>query len=72
MKSWLMTLGTALAILVLGNYQVEGAEKRSGRSVRPVGKEVRLSKEVLLDKIKGGWAGQTIGCTYGSVTEFKY
>lgn len=72
MKSWLMTLGMALAILVLGNYQVEGAEKRSGRSARPVGKEVRLSKEVLLDKIKGGWAGQTIGCTYGSVTEFKY
>jgi hypothetical protein len=25
-----------------------------------------------LDKIKGGWAGQTIGCTYGGPTEFKY
>ena len=24
---------------------------------------VTLSKEVLLDKIKGGWAGQAIGCT---------
>ncbi len=34
--------------------------------------EVTLTKEVLLDKIKGGWAGQTIGCTYGSVTEFRY
>ncbi len=29
------------------------------------GKTVEISKEVLLDKIKGGWAGQTIGCTYG-------
>jgi len=25
-----------------------------------------------MDKIKGGWAGQTIGCTYGSPTEFKH
>ena len=34
--------------------------------------QVTLSKEVLLDKIKGGWAGQMIGCTYGGPTEFKY
>ncbi|MDE6164959.1 MAG: ADP-ribosylglycohydrolase family protein, partial [Muribaculaceae bacterium] len=34
--------------------------------------EVTMSKEVLLDKIKGGWAGQTIGCTYGGPTEFNY
>ncbi|GHV50777.1 hypothetical protein FACS1894181_11780 [Bacteroidia bacterium] len=25
-----------------------------------------------MDKIKGGWAGQTIGCTFGGPTEFKY
>jgi len=31
-----------------------------------------LSNEVLLDKIKGGWAGQAIACTYGGPTEFKY
>ncbi|MDR2556781.1 MAG: ADP-ribosylglycohydrolase family protein, partial [Bacteroidales bacterium] len=31
-----------------------------------------IGKEVLQDKIKGGWAGQTIGCTYGGPTEFKY
>ncbi|RHJ91719.1 ADP-ribosylglycohydrolase family protein [Parabacteroides bouchesdurhonensis] len=31
-----------------------------------------ISKEVLMDKIKGGWAGQTIGCTYGGPTEFRY
>lgn len=34
--------------------------------------EITLSKEVLMDKIKGGWAGQTIGCTYGGPTEFRY
>ena len=31
-----------------------------------------ISIDVLKDKIKGGWAGQTIGCTYGGPTEFKY
>jgi ADP-ribosylglycohydrolase len=30
-----------------------------------------ISKDVLKDKIKGGWAGQTIGCTFGGPTEFK-
>ena len=32
----------------------------------------KLDRDVLMDKIKGGWAGQTIGCTYGGPTEFKY
>ena len=32
----------------------------------------KISKEVLKDKIKGGWAAQTIGCTFGGPTEFRY
>ena len=35
-------------------------------------KSVTLSKAVLKDKIMGGWAGQTIGCTYGGPTEFAF
>ncbi len=31
-----------------------------------------ISLDVLKDKIKGGWAGQTIGVTYGGPTEFKF
>lgn len=31
-----------------------------------------IDKTVLLDKIKGGWAGKTIGCTYGGPTEFVF
>lgn len=31
-----------------------------------------LSKASLQDKIKGGWAGQTIGVVYGAPVEFKY
>ena len=31
-----------------------------------------LTQAELLDKIKGGWAGQTIGVSFGSHTEFKH
>lgn len=35
-------------------------------------KSVTLTKDQLKDKIKGGWAGQTIGVTFGGPMEFKY
>ena len=35
-------------------------------------KSLTLSDSVLMDKIRGGWAGQIIGCTYGGPTEFKF
>jgi hypothetical protein len=31
-----------------------------------------ITHEVLKDKIAGGWAGQTIACTYGGPTEFRF
>jgi hypothetical protein len=34
--------------------------------------KVSISVQTLKDKIKGGWAGQTIGCTFGGPTEFKF
>ena len=33
---------------------------------------ITISKSELLEKIKGAWAAQTIGVTYGSPVEFKY
>ena len=45
----------------------------SVQTVRPVSPNmVRLTTDVLRDKIKGGWAGQTIGVTFGGPTEFRY
>lgn len=44
----------------------------TGKKQAEVPSEVTITKETLLDKIKGGWAGQTIGCTYGGPTEFRY
>lgn len=36
------------------------------------GSTFEIDEATLRDKIRGGWAGQTIGCTYGGPTEFKY
>src|SRR3982750_1110907 len=33
---------------------------------------ITISNKVLKDKIKGGWAGQTIGVTFGGPYEFRY
>lgn len=60
MKRTLLHIALFLAVSLSATAQIE------------YGKNIGISKEVLLDKIKGGWAGQTIGCTYGGPTEFKY
>ena len=61
MKKALVLLAGAIALLASCNP--------GGGSVPT---EVTMSREVLMDKIRGGWAGQIIGCTYGGPTEFNY
>src|SRR5690606_21045683 len=34
--------------------------------------QVKFKPDVLKDKLKGGWAGQVIGVTFGGPTEFRY
>ena len=63
-RSWIIPL------LVLGALSVSCVQNKVKVPGPPF--ETTLSKDVLLDKIKGGWAGQTIGCTYGGPTEFRY
>lgn len=41
-------------------------------SCSPATKTVEISRDELLNKIKGGWAAQTIGVSYGQPTEFRY
>ncbi len=40
--------------------------------IKKEGNTMTISKEVLKDKIKGAWAAQTIGVTFGVPSEFKY
>lgn len=44
---------------------------RSGSPGR-IRESLEMTKAQLAEKIKGGWAGQAIGCTYGGPTEFRY
>ena len=46
------------------------AAPKAKKTVVPA--EVKMTKQALQDKIRGAWAGQVIGCTYGGPTEFKY
>ena len=48
------------------------SQQPTGQKTTALPDYVNISREKLMDKIKGGWAGQTIGCTYGGPTEFKY
>lgn len=49
--------------LIISNHSNQAQTKKNVKN---------LTKQQLLDKIKGGWAGQTIGTTYGWTTEFLY
>lgn len=55
-------------------YSVSGCtqeRKITSKNSQPLGRLI-LTKEEIKDKIRGGWAGQTIGVTFGGPTEFKY
>ena len=53
-------LFSMVAIFMLGVQNIQAKKK------------ISMTKTELLNKIKGGWAAQTIGCTYGGPTEFVY
>ena len=55
-----------MAFVILGAF---GAA--TGRNADSTG-DFSVSKTRLLEQIKGGWAGQAIGCTYGGPTEFRF
>jgi len=60
-KTFLTLLSTAMLLTAAASTAAPNLPKR-----------IRMSKQELMDKIKGGWAGQTIGVTYGGPTEFAY
>lgn len=59
------TILAVLLVLIVGiALQVAGARNRGA-------KPRTLTRKVLEDKIRGGWAGQMIGVSFGAPTEFK-
>lgn len=67
MKKYLFCL---LALSSVAGF-AQGPEKKNPKPTS-LGKTLTLSKAALQNKVKGGWAGQTIGVTYGGPMEFRY
>ena len=63
-------LSISFATLLLATTSC--SQQSSNQELASLPETKTLTKEVLMDKIKGGWAGQTIGCTYGGPTEFQF
>jgi hypothetical protein len=61
-------LGFVAAIFLIS--LVSCKQKESGS--KALNTENTFTTDQLKDKIKGGWAGQTIGVVYGAPVEFKY
>jgi hypothetical protein len=59
-KTIAVTFGAAIFVLISAS-----CSKKSPT-------EITLTRTELFDKIKGGWAGQTIGVVFGAPTEFKF
>jgi hypothetical protein len=57
----------AVLLLSLAATLVTGGQTRADLS-----DQVVIDADVLADKIRGAWAGQTIGVSYGFPVEFKY
>lgn len=66
------TIALAITLTTLLVGPTSCTQQSAGNKSTSLPAEFTISREKLMDKIKGGWAGQTIGCTYGGPTEFKY
>lgn len=63
--TWIVTLAALM-------YGITSCTQPSIKKTETIPADFTITRRQLMDKIKGGWAGQTIGCTYGGPTEFKY
>jgi len=63
-------LGSTFCALLLMVFSVSCKQNDADKKAALI--EHTFTKEQLQDKIKGGWAGQTIGVVYGAPVEFKY
>ncbi|MGD0922110.1 MAG: ADP-ribosylglycohydrolase family protein [Terriglobia bacterium] len=64
-----MMVWTVVFILMSGAFAAAG-EQKSAKGSAPARHSLTL--EELADKVRGGWAGQMIGVTYGAPTEFRF
>src|SRR4030095_14742736 len=64
-----LTIILGLCFLLCGCL---GSESKTTNENTSLPKTIQTTKTKLADKIKGGWAGQTIGVTFGGPYEFRF
>lgn len=69
MRKWICLF--VVATLLMNACQLKGQTKKNDTGFQP-GQTIKIGSEELKDKIRGGWAGQTIGVTFGGPYEFKF
>jgi len=72
MKHHFSTYSQILAFAIIVTATCFYGCNQAGQKKPALPSEFKLTKAQLQDKIKGGWAGQTIGVVYGAPVEFKY
>ena len=60
-----------LLVIIAFLFVFNGCQSRQNET-KGIPTETIITQQQLKDKIKGGWAGQTIGVVYGAPVEFKY
>src|ERR1700741_3781655 len=59
-----------ILLFIVGHSMIAWSQTSNTNPSLP--KTIQLTKAQLSDKIKGGWAGQTIGVTFGGPYEFRF
>lgn len=72
MKKKLFSIAILLAIVAFVCSCSHTSSSSSKTNSKSMPAEVSFDKKELLNRIKGGWAGKTIGCTYGGPVEFIF
>jgi ADP-ribosylglycohydrolase len=62
MRARITAIGILVSVVVAGYAATENGNKKESRTI---------SRRALEDKIRGGWAGQMIGVSFGAPTEFE-
>jgi hypothetical protein len=71
-KESILAAGMAAIVFLTGLSLMSAPAADKAAKPFSLPKTAHLSLNALKDKVKGGWAGQTIGCTFGGPTEFGY
>ena len=66
-------IACAFSLLCVTLFSCDAVKNQDSKTAVPdYDRPISISSDVLADKIRGGWAGQVIGCTYGGPTEFQF